>query len=220
MPERAPTPPRLLDSNTFASQGSASVEIIDATSTRPSSSRLSLPDIRMNLVVADGLQLHTISLPARSAWASVNVKLEAAIGRNVALRIPRPFQPFLQPVGQVIDDDDQKSTGGAGNCYIVSHAHWRDFQVVCPACITIITSSLINFFINQLMRRTSSPCPCSPMHPPSLSALLHCQCLPPSRPHLTCNLYPMPPPSTAFACPSSLSGTKKFSVATLTIFAL
>ena len=68
----------LYHSNARAPQGSASVEIIDSTSNRPSSSRLSLPDIRMTLVVADGMQLHTISLPARSAWASVNVKLEAA----------------------------------------------------------------------------------------------------------------------------------------------
>jgi hypothetical protein len=89
----------------------------------------------MNLVVADGLLLHTISLPARSAWASVNVKLEAAIGRNVALRIPRPFQPFSAPVGQVLDDDnDEHLASLTANCYIVSHAHWRDFQVMSRAC--------------------------------------------------------------------------------------
>lgn len=92
----------------------------------------------MNLVVADGLLLHTISLPARSAWASVNVKLEAAIGRNVALRIPRPFQPFLAPVGQVLDDDDDKFASSTANCYIVSHAHWRDFQVMIHAFIITI----------------------------------------------------------------------------------
>jgi hypothetical protein len=83
----------------------------------------------MNLVVADGLQLHTITMPARSAWASVNVKLEAAIGRNVALRIPRPFQPFSAPIGQVLDDDDENLASASASCYIVSHAHWRDFQV-------------------------------------------------------------------------------------------
>jgi hypothetical protein len=92
----------------------------------------------MQLVVADGLQLHTISLPARSAWASVNVKLEAAIGRNVALRIPRPFQPFAAPVGQVLDDDHEALVGATSNCYIVSHAHWRDFQVTSPASGTMI----------------------------------------------------------------------------------
>ena len=100
----------------------------------------------MNLVVADGLLLHTISLPARSAWASVNVKLEAAIGRNVALRIPRPFQPFLAPVGQVLDDDDDKFASSTANCYIVSHAHWRDFQVTSFASVTIIHQIFLSLF--------------------------------------------------------------------------
>ena len=96
-----------------------------------------MPDVGLNLVVADGLLVHTISLPARSAWASVNVKLEAAIGRNVALRIPRPLQPFLTPVGQVLDDDDEKLANSTSSCFIVSHAHWRDFQVTIefPACV-------------------------------------------------------------------------------------
>lgn len=96
----------------------------------------------MNLVVADGLQLHTVSMPARSAWASVNVKLEAAIGRNVALRIPRPFQPFSAPIGHVLDDDDETLASATASCYIVSHAHWRDFQVTISAFL------FINFFMN------------------------------------------------------------------------
>jgi hypothetical protein len=84
----------------------------------------------MNLVVADGLQLHTIPMPARSAWASVNAKLQAVIGHTVALRIPRPFQPFSAPIGQVIHEEVENSASGNKNCtYIVSHAHWRDFQV-------------------------------------------------------------------------------------------
>jgi hypothetical protein len=170
--------------DTFASQGTASVEIIDATSTRPSSSRLSLPDIVMNLVVADGLQLHTISLPARSAWASVNVKLEAAIGRNVALRIPRPLQPFAAPIGQVIDDDDETLASVSSNCYIVSHAHWRDFQVnPCILFHTIFSRIHASFFfeLNQMLSRTNCLWRCSPMHPLYQWALLHCQCLLPSR---------------------------------------
>jgi hypothetical protein len=140
----------------------------------------------MNLVVADGLQLHTISLPARSAWASVNVKLEAAIGRNVALRIPRPFQPFASPVGQVIDDDHAALAGATSNCYIVSHAHWRDFQVTSFASVYHYSPNILkSVLLIEELCRMSCPLRCNPKCPRFQSALLQHQCLLPSRLQLT-----------------------------------
>jgi hypothetical protein len=135
----------------------------------------------MSLVVADGLQVHSISLPARSAWASVNARLEAAIGRNVALRIPRPFQPFSTPMGQVLQDDEDTLGSAAANCYIVSHAHWRDFQVISRESFNLTCG------VPLLMPppRTSCPCAFSPMQPPYLSALLQCPFSLPSRLGLT-----------------------------------